>query len=87
LVNKAKAFGTSQFTQLKGLEFTEPNTIWKNFTLGNRSGTLPPHGHDYVSGPVLRGLKSGSAWPYPEYNQTSLHSEDAAQLFNKNLRP
>jgi hypothetical protein len=45
----------SQFTQLKGLEFTEPNTIWKNFTLGNRSGTLPPHGHDYVSGPVLRG--------------------------------
>ena len=76
----------SQFSQLNGLKFTEPDTAWRDFVLGNRSGTLTPHGYAHVSGPVLRNLDRGTAWPYPAYNQTSLHTQAAATVFNRSLR-
>jgi RHS repeat-associated protein len=76
----------SQLSQLNGLSFPGANSQWSDFVMGNRAGILPPHGYDYVSGPVLRNLSTGSVWPYPSYNQTSLHTSNAVTLFNSSLR-
>jgi hypothetical protein len=76
----------SKLSKLKELEFFEPSTQWKNFTMGNRNNTLPMHDYDLVSGPVLRNLTKGNAWPYPAYNQTSVHTQKAVDLFNNGLR-
>ncbi|MBC8234876.1 DUF3990 domain-containing protein [bacterium] len=75
-----------KLSKLRGIRFFEPNDAWRRFVIGNRTGTLGPHGYDYVSGPVLRNLKAGNAWPFPNLNQISLHSEAAAKLFYGGLR-
>lgn len=75
-----------KLSKLRGLRFFEPNDAWRRFVIGNRTGTLVSHGYDYVSGPVLRNLRTASAWPFPNFNQISLHSEAATKLFYGGLR-
>src|SRR5204863_4891898 len=79
---------SSELGELNGLSFTEPNTRWQNFVKANRTGA-PPHGYDYVSGPTLSRFSSGGEvvpWSFPEYNQTSFHSQRAVDLIGKGLQ-
>jgi RHS repeat-associated protein len=76
----------SEISKLKRLQFNNSDDSWKNFSLGNRNPNLPMHDYDLVSGPVLRNISKGTAWPYPAFNQTSLHTQDAVDIFNRGLR-
>lgn len=78
----------AELNNLRGLHFNDAGPAWQNFVKENRLGA-PPHGYDIVSGPVWRRFTSEGtslAWDYPEYNQTSFHSEAAAKVLMKGLQ-
>ena len=78
----------SELNKLKTLSFSEPDSAWAAFIKGNRTGAAS-HGFDSVSGPTWRRFSSGGeamSWPFPQFNQTSFHTEQPVNLLMKGLQ-
>lgn len=71
--------------RLSSRSFGSPNGAWASFVGRMRGGGT--HAFDIVSGPAMRRMGPPiQAWPYPLYNQTSFHTQRAADLLFGGLR-
>lgn len=74
----------SELNLLSKKIFDSADLEFVDFAKRNRN-LAPLHDFDIVTGPVIRNLKTFDAFPYPFWNQTSIHTEGALKLFNSGL--
>ena len=73
---------------MKVKTFDAPNDEWGKFVVDGRKGTLD-HAHDAVSGPMLanpRPAVQGKAKPKAIGQQFAMFTQEAADVFNKNVK-
>jgi hypothetical protein len=75
-----------QLARLNSLTFEGPNGSWTSFVGLHRTPGTPLHGYDLVSGPAIGNLSTLQALPFPQFNQTSLHSVRAVVVFENGFQ-
>lgn len=83
----------AELNNLNGLKFGSPNQEWADFVSINKRLDVPylspkewsPATFDIVTGPLYRGMRpNGTLRNWVErVDQTSIHTENAANLFNR----
>jgi hypothetical protein len=76
----------AELGKLVSKDFVSASPEWLAFVKSNRTPGTPLHGFDLVSGPVVGNLRTYAPLPFPEYNQTSIHTTNAANLFDGSIK-
>ena len=81
----------SALKSLSTLTFPSPNAEWSNFVafnkFGNTSSAYSGQAYDIVTGPMFKRLKSTGEILYWEGRmQTSIHTSQAVNIFNRHIR-
>jgi len=53
---------------------------FRSSTRFHRTPGTPLHSHDVITGPVINNLSTFSSTPFPLWNQTSFHTQEAIDL-------
>lgn len=77
----------SELGQLNGVTFDGPTPAWEDMVRSQRLGG-PPHGYDYVEGPMVGRVQGayGAGPIEPWGHQLSVHTQRAASLLDGFLR-
>ena len=76
----------TELARLNSKIFVAPDSDWTSFVRFNRTAGAPLHGFDMVSGPAVGNLSTFQPLPFPQYNQTSIHTTSAAELFDGGIK-
>ena len=74
-----------ELANMSALIFDSSSSEWLAFVTNNRS-LGPMHSFDLVRGPVLKKKGGTEALQFPRFNQSSIHTEPAAESFDAAFR-